>query len=321
MAVLVPIAVPVPIWAYGLELPPMPTENAFDLENKTPPITERATNFMEMLLRGAFRSSTSKDDKGKEKKTKKVNIRLLESKVDAIETEIQDRIRVEKGKIISLAAVPLDSEKNPVNGLSAKWTTSNRKVIEILNETQAIARGEGGVKLTVRSGKIEKEIYINVFALKRNVRPGAMPSPTPVPLEPDLEESDASVLTMPENNLGRPAGQTEMGSRTRASATQTSERYGSANYSFNIPVASLPGRGLDAGVGITYNSRLWTKSMVSSNRVFNYNVDNNWLAPGFELGFGSIEGYSTSSPGYGYLLTAPDGTRTQLYHKSTSGSC
>ncbi|MFN0140736.1 MAG: RHS repeat domain-containing protein [Pyrinomonadaceae bacterium] len=144
--------------------------------------------------------------------------------------------------------------------------------------------------------------------------------PVAPPDEPILTEAEVQNMLLPDNNLGNPPGQTEMSSSFPAAAARTRERHGSSNYSFGIPVASLPGRGLDAGIGINYNSRVWNKSGTTGALQFDFNIDNNWLAPGFEMSLGEFEGYYSGS-GYGYLVTGPDGTRHQLIARSSSGGC
>lgn len=140
----------------------------------------------------------------------------------------------------------------------------------------------------------------------------------------------------PENNLGAPPGQTEMDSSNEATALRIRHRPGAANFSFGLPLASLSGRGIDAGVGLTYNSRTWNKSCsqfdsqgincVQSH--FTYDVEQSWIAPGFSTGFGYLETRAritnmTSGPPNNWYtviepvgLTDPDGTRHELTCKT-----
>jgi RHS repeat-associated protein len=133
---------------------------------------------------------------------------------------------------------------------------------------------------------------------------------------PVLDETEIPVLVSPQNNLGNPIGQTEAQSAIRPSATRTVERSGIGNFSFGFPVVSIPGRGIDAGVGATYNSQVWTKS--GSNYIFN--VDGNWLSPGFQIGYGYLDAYreGTAVPST-FVLTEPDGTRRRMDHVSGNG--
>ena len=65
---------------------------------------------------------------------------------------------------------------------------------------------------------------------------------------------------------------------------------------------SLPGRGIDLTLALTYNSRLWHKA---GNEI-TYDIDRDWPAPGWSLGFGKIVSMGTSQ---GFMIIEPDGTR------------
>jgi YD repeat-containing protein len=82
---------------------------------------------------------------------------------------------------------------------------------------------------------------------------------------------------------------------------------GSDNYNFTVPLTSLPGRGLDVSLSLTYNSSIWHKMGVTGNRL-HFDVDKTWPAPGFRLGYGHLETQSNGS----FVLVDPDGTRHQM---------
>ena len=64
----------------------------------------------------------------------------------------------------------------------------------------------------------------------------------------------------------------------------------SANFTFNVPLLDLPGRGLGVSLGLTYNSRVWHKSIDSAGRTaLTFDVDSESPAPGFRLGYGYLE--------------------------------
>ena len=321
LAVIMPVAAPIPAWAYDLKLPRV-QDSGFRLTADAPTLPDVVKNLSGNLFGGFGLFATAKDGDRKPAK-KEFSIETLEKRVAGIDTEADEKQTVAVGQTISLSAVPVDKDENPVNGLAARWECADSEVVRLIDNSQAVALKAGQAKLTVTAGKIKREIDIVVTDQPRanqDLGDAATNQFAPPPDEPVMLESEAVNLVTPENNLGNPPGQTEMPSPSTPAATRTRERYGSSNYSFGVPVASLPGRGMDAGIGMTYNSRVWNKSDFGGTLVFDYNVDGNWLAPGFEMGFGEIEGYSTSS-GYGYLLTGPDGTRTQLIHKQASGGC
>ena len=79
------------------------------------------------------------------------------------------------------------------------------------------------------------------------------------------------------------------------------------NFSFGIPIYSLPGRGLGAGVSLNYNSRVWSRH----GSAITYNAINGWPFAGFSLGYGRIFTYG-SGASTKYVLVGADGTRRYL---------
>ncbi|HKY27415.1 MAG TPA: DUF4214 domain-containing protein [Pyrinomonadaceae bacterium] len=77
---------------------------------------------------------------------------------------------------------------------------------------------------------------------------------------------------------------------------------GSANFQFTAPVMSLAGRGIDVSLSLTYNSRVWNKA----GNNMNFDLDRDWPAPGFNLGFGKMLGMGVYNGG---MLIEADGTR------------
>jgi RHS repeat-associated protein len=151
-----------------------------------------------------------------------------------------------------------------------------------------------------------------------------------------LPDSERESIYSYENNLGSPAGQVEMDSPNEAAATKIRHRAGIANFSFGVSLASLTGRGIDAGAAMTYNSRTWNQSCTQydssgncAQKHFTYDVEQSWIAPGFSTGFGYLESsvqplyYNGSIYSYKTIPTGliePDGTRRQLYCREVSGS-
>jgi RHS repeat-associated protein len=77
---------------------------------------------------------------------------------------------------------------------------------------------------------------------------------------------------------------------------------GNGNFQITAPVLSLPGRGIDLSLALTYNSRIWSKT---SYYEMTFDPDRSWPAPGWSLGFGKMIGMGAS----GSMLIEPDGTR------------
>ena len=84
----------------------------------------------------------------------------------------------------------------------------------------------------------------------------------------------------------------------------------SRNFGWSSGLAGLPGRGLDAGFGISYNSLNWIR--VGNEMIFNPNNDN--VSPGFRFGFPVIEpSYSDPLTGKNtYLMVTPAGSRVEF---------
>ena len=319
LALLMPIGIPVPAWAFDLDLPPNPINDSPSPYATSPSLVTPGVDFASTIWNNVAALIGPKMDTARHEPNTGAK-EALEAKVTTFETQLEGEKQFKVGQGISLAALPLDKRGNVVNGLAAKWRSSNPSVVKIANDSQAIALSEGEAKLTVFSDKSSRDFIVRVINNVSSTSSAASSLILPDDEIPIITEQQAENMVYSENNLGNPPGQTEAPSLTRGVATRTRERYGSSNYSFDIPIASIPGRGLDAGIGTTYNSRVWNKADYGSERVFTFNVDSNWLAPGFALGYGFIEGYSTTN-GYGYILTDSDGTRHQLTQRSSSGSC
>ncbi len=102
-------------------------------------------------------------------------------------------------------------------------------------------------------------------------------------------------------------------SQTRLSpknATGDTDLY-SSNFSWAAGLVGLPGRaGMDLGLGISYNSLIWTRD--GSTMVFDADKSN--VAPGFRFGFQTIEApYLDAVTGkYNYLMITPSGARIEF---------
>jgi len=137
------------------------------------------------------------------------------------------------------------------------------------------------------------------------------------PYQPLIDAERGSVY-LTENQIGRPTGRTPPPTRTPPAAIPGGELPGSSNFSFSVPVAGLPGRGVDAALSLIYNSRLWNKSKPTSSQTrMTYDVDGGWPAPGFTLGFGRVHYTETLSGDALYDLIDGDGTRRKLYQNPT----
>jgi YD repeat-containing protein len=91
----------------------------------------------------------------------------------------------------------------------------------------------------------------------------------------------------------------------------------SRNFNWSIPIVSLPGRaGLDLGLGLSYNSLVWTK--IDSQHI-SFDDDGGTPSPGFRLGFPVIKApYTNSQNTISFLLITPSGARVELRQLGSS---
>jgi RHS repeat-associated protein len=94
----------------------------------------------------------------------------------------------------------------------------------------------------------------------------------------------------PDNTRGNPPGSAEDGGA------------GNGNFQIAAPLLSLPGRGIDIGLGLAYNSRVWNKA----GSQITFDIDRDWPAPGWSLGFGKLVGLGVNN---GSMIVDADGTR------------
>jgi hypothetical protein len=91
----------------------------------------------------------------------------------------------------------------------------------------------------------------------------------------------------------------------------------SGNYNWGINLLSLPGRGLNTGIGLSYNSRVWTRI---GSQIY-YNLEDDRPSPGFRLGYPVVElGHFNDVAGkYAYLMILPSGEHIELLQTNTVG--
>jgi RHS repeat-associated protein len=144
-------------------------------------------------------------------------------------------------------------------------------------------------------------------------KPPANPATAPKPHAPYFVPTTLlDSLFTPQNNLGSPGAKTDVGASTPGVAGRTRERPGAANFSFSIPMAGLPGRGLSAAAAAAYNSRVWNKSAGEEGGEYNFDLSgSNWMGPGFIYGYGVLTQNTDADP-LTYTMTDPDGTRHLL---------
>jgi RHS repeat-associated protein len=136
----------------------------------------------------------------------------------------------------------------------------------------------------------------NVSFVKASYTPAAEPAaaaaePAAAYLVAGQEWDDSNYMAAddPGNVRGDPPGQpAELGA-------------GSGNFQMTAPVLDLPGRAIELKLALTYNSQVWSKS----GSTISYDLDQDWPAPGWSLGFGRLIKMGNS----GSMIVDADGTR------------
>ena len=195
-------------------------------------------------------------------------------------------------------------ESGKLNSVENKSGEENKPVENNIVEKNAASSVKKDNRITVKENPSE-----NIEDSKKDAAESVLPDekspnqsgelftsralPQPSPIDPPLPEDERNSVYDYQNNLGTPKAQTEADSSNPAAAIFIKHRAGIANYSFDLSLASLSGRGIDAGIGMTYNSRVWNKSYTTvsgqSANHYTYNVEQSWIAPGFTSGFGYLE--------------------------------
>jgi RHS repeat-associated protein len=136
------------------------------------------------------------------------------------------------------------------------------------------------------------------------------------PNDDPLPDNETISLFKPINTVGTPPGRTRGGATVPAPTTGGTETNGNKNYTFALPVAGLPGRGISASLSLVYNSSVWNKSTAPSTGYtwMTYDVDSSWPATGWRMTLGQIENQGSS----GFTLVDANGTRHAMSLTSTS---
>ena len=265
-----------------------------------------------------------------------------EAKVASIKLDVSGDLTIASGRREILVAIPLDKDGNPIHGLLVEWESSDNDIMSVTKDGRAVTRNPGSAKLTASAGQKRVSLKITVVDVasarqssglretevatslrtakesRRNKHHPRLVSPPPQDPQSQgfgfrLPESEAGSLYWAQNDVGAPPGRTEPGAANLPAAMGGTETPFSSNFAFNVPLTNLPGRGINLNLALSYNSRLWHKSLDSGGATrLTYDVNSGWPAPGFRLGFGYIESHGTAS----MTLVDGDGTRHELRKSS-----
>ena len=241
LAILMPIAAPLPAWAYDLNLPaPVVAEKPAPADR--PSFIERLSGIADTVP--------------------SVVANVIPAFGDAVTDENEGEA---------------DTKNRREIGNKNRGMINSKEIFEDLTTTSPNAKSVS-----------DEEDAAGTSVATLDELSNENPEVAPLLVEPTDQEVRDSTYT-PENNIGTPPNAPEVDSPNPAVAARIKHRAGVANYSFDVPFASLPGRGMDASVGMTYNSRVWNKTGDGVTASYQFNVDKNRLAPGFTVGYGSFK--------------------------------
>jgi YD repeat-containing protein len=248
------------------------------------------------------------------------------------------------GEQFTLVPLPLDQNKEVVQGIAFEWESSDSTTADVASDGSVTALKSGRCSVTASVGNKKDKVNVEVRDGRRpflgNAQwdiehghdcddPEQAPSATNSPSEVNASGVHTnshkgtirpSVVKDPDDPPNvRAAGSTVNAAGnmrfTPAEVPQgapgkAKNQLGSSNFGMTIPIFDSPGRGISTSVALVYNSRPWTKD--GTNMVFDY--DQGWPAPGFRLNYGRIIPNYDVPAGYpgNYLLIEADGTRTPL---------
>jgi len=241
-------------------------------------------------------------------------------------------VTIHEGEQVSFAAVAYDREDSAVGGVSFTWSAHDDDRVtatRISPRGDFEARVSGNFKITVEGAGRKANVKVRVLEGDRrrltDKKPGAVkhvsnrddapgsssavkkdrrgrraahatkrtapPSPMLI-CPPDDTWNDCNWRSSsdPDNRRGTPLGGAMDGGA------------GSGNFQMAAPVYGSPSRGINISLGLAYNARLWNKS----GSQINFDIDRDWPAPGWSLGFGKLLGMGVNN---GAMLVDADGTR------------
>ncbi|HYV03476.1 MAG TPA: hypothetical protein VFB82_02760, partial [Blastocatellia bacterium] len=224
-------------------------------------------------------------------------------------------VSLKMGERVFFTAAGYDEKGQAVGGIKFTWAAREMEGLRVVRMSQTgefVPSAPGHYIVTVEGAQKTARLSITVIEDKdrptKNTKPlsvrevssrdqvSSAPQLKNQP-EPNVEEepeggwneSNFPAADDPENDRGNPPGR------------PLHHDAGSGNFQIHAPIISLPGRGVDVSLALTYNSRMWTKS----NSDITYDIDRDWPAAGWSLGFGRVAGLGVG----GAMLIDADGTR------------
>ena len=237
------------------------------------------------------------------------------------------------GEVVRFSAIAYGEHDDTIGGVEFQWRTRGEKegfaAIGSAGEFSSLAHGTFTVSVT-GAGRTaqtvvtvleglppvkERNVTVKHFST-RNAPPDPQTSagnsrtdsrnvfqktsfassstPAPVPLPQGSDQYGWNLVNYmtaddPGSQVGDPPGTPEDGGA------------GNGNFQIKAPVLSLPGRGLNINLALTYNAHLWHKAGAN----ITYDIDRGWPGPGWSFGFGKMADIGDG----GAIVVEPDGTR------------
>ena len=250
-------------------------------------------------------------------------------------------VTVQEGQQVNFTAVAYDAENNSVGGVKIDWKTQD----EDRNNADAGAAPRGTFTAHKHGNfKVIAEAAGQTTSVKVKVVEGKHPKKDDKPIEvrtsssrdlPPEEQAKKEKSKSGSSGAGRASGMKLAHAAKAPSKSAPAAPYfiapewgpdnywsaddpgnttgdppgtpsdggaGSGNFQLSAPVLALAGRGMDIPLALSYNSRLWNKA--GSN--ITYDIDRDWPAPGWSLGFGKLVGLGVYIGG---MIIEADGTR------------
>jgi hypothetical protein len=253
-------------------------------------------------------------------------------------------VTLQAGQSVVFAAVASDVNNTPVGGVHFTWhgeTTESKEAVPVFSSGLFAPQLAGTYTITAEGAGQEAQVTVTVTEDTPHIL-NASPSTTREVSTRDLPQGQAALPRQERGkNRSALAKQAASTKRSRTSLAHTTtvnpqpllpgdgwdntnymsaddpinrrgnppgspldDGAGSGNFQLAAPVLALPGRGIDLALGLIYNSRVWNKTESTSK--INFDIDRDWPAPGWSIGFGKVMGMGVDN---GSMLVDADGTR------------
>jgi RHS repeat-associated protein len=277
----------------------------------------RSSDVVTKIKRALFLQNRSSDKRQEKQKDRDARARRIQVHPGDVTVGV--------GQTVVFAAVAYDQNDVLVGGVRFSWRAEdeNGNAVRISSSGEFAARREGNFTITVEGAGLREKVKVKVKdGVKRKdgdrplgrstvstrekqkedrnkgegnqahgKRNRTVTAAPPMPLPGDgWDSTNYTSADDPGNRVGNVPGAAADGGA------------GSGNFQLSAPVLSLPGRGIDLGLALSYNSRVWNKA----GSGITFDIDRGWPAPGWSFGFSKVLGMGVYA---GSMIVEADGTR------------